>query len=321
MRFVLPLLLAALSAACATPRGPCGEQQPCPNSKSQPSAPGVLLRAAWGSELGSFGEDTAEEGNSAGPMSLAYDAAKNELLILDQLNARIQRLNASGQVLGELKIPEGPAQDLAVLPVGQRIAVLYRFVRESLVVLDGAGKIVEEVKLVGAGIPHPSSVLGLYVTEEGLWAKAEGVSVLLLGPEGAALSHRVLEQGTVQGKSLYKVAHAGTEVGIFAEPRHTATGLRKAALRYDTPVSAVTGFQVDGAGHVFVVTLHREEGEEGIRSRTLLKVLSPELKLLRTEELPKPHGSREIFRSTEPGPDGQLYYLRLTSDGIELSRY
>src|SRR5688500_3984004 len=89
----------------------------------------------WGWGPGQYGRRGGEEADAEGPLSFAV--VNDEVLVVDQVNGRVQRFGRDGSLRGELSIGPDTARDLAIDPSG-RVAVLDR---------DGEG----EVLLYGAG--------------------------------------------------------------------------------------------------------------------------------------------------------------------------
>src|SRR5438094_2803988 len=129
------------------------------------ASPHVLARGAWGSGPGEFAHKLDPESAPEGPMSLTADGAGN-LLVLDQLNHRIQRWTRDGRRLPPIAIGGDTAQDLAAARDG-RLVLLDRLGEQNVQVLDAAGRPLGDVALRGGKLPGPRGVTGLDLDDNG----------------------------------------------------------------------------------------------------------------------------------------------------------
>ena len=100
----------------------------------------------YGSGPGQVGARAADESNPEGPMAIL--ATSNGLLVLDQVNARIQRFDKDGKPIGSIPIGPDTAQDIAVDDKG-RVAVLDRVHEGQVLSYDENGNLIGQAPVQG----------------------------------------------------------------------------------------------------------------------------------------------------------------------------
>jgi len=273
----------------------------------------IVLQAGWGSGAGELGK--RDEGARPGPMSLAV-ADDGSLLVLDQVNRRVVRY-AGGQLQGALPIAAETTEDIAI--EGDHLWTLVYEPGES------PGYRVERYPLTARGAPVQhvldrsfQLVTGLFVDGRDVWVEMEH-----------DVQRRVVRQGVVdrQGRP---------ELG---RPDRAGRGFRLSALRAGThqarvhrvvpgdgvypllvvqtvrPLVGIQALETDAKGRIFlgVVT-----GEEGEAPHSLLLVADGSGSLV--IEL---SGKRvtEAFRPLAVGPDGSVYELETSEEGVTVRRF
>jgi hypothetical protein len=129
--------------------------------------PEVVLQIPWGKGGATLARLDAQEGASEGPMSFAVDSS-GELYVLDQVEKRIVRFDARGQLQSEIALPAPTFQELDVTEDG-RFVVLDRLARASLLVLASDGQTIREVGAVGEGIPEGGGITAMLAERDGIW--------------------------------------------------------------------------------------------------------------------------------------------------------
>jgi hypothetical protein len=140
-------------------------------------ATSVLVTATWGSGTGQLGRTRPQEANPEAPMSLA--AAGDDLVVLDQVNARVVRFDARGAARGTARATP-TTQDVAVTKDGG-LALLDRLARKEVTLVDAQGNEIGKLPLAGKGIEDPGLVTGVFVDGDRVYAERGHGGLVLLG--------------------------------------------------------------------------------------------------------------------------------------------
>lgn len=307
---------AAFLAACSRNSKPCAD---CSPGAPVNEAPGIVLQASWGQGPGQLGVSDPAEANPEAPMSLTVDPGTGEVLLLDQVNQRVQ-VFAGSSLKHTIALPSGNAQDLALLPNGN-IVVADRLVQGELIELDREGSVHNRTALAGDGIEFPAELTALFSNEEGIWGELGSRSIWLLDSTGTAPVQREILPGYPQGSRLYKAQGTGKTLSIISAPRHEATGQKQTTLQYQSAVTSITTLRVDAQGKIYIATRHLVDDGKSSSESSWIVVLGADLKEERRFELKPRDGAREIFRDVEIAQTGAIYQLQITADGASVERY
>ncbi len=309
----------ALFAACGQNRKACPEASGCVTDPASPPSTGTVLRASWGKDPGQLGVSDAEEGNAEAPMSLVFDPKTGEILLLDQLNLRVQVF--LGSVLKKvILIPSGTVQDLALLANGN-ILLLDRLKDAELIEIDQDGSVIGKTSVIGDGIASAAEITALFSNEKGIWADIGKQSILLLDPAGVAPQTREIQPGFPANDHVYKVQGTGRTLSIISTPSHQATGQKQTLVEYPSPVTGITTLRVDKLGNVYLATRHLLDDRKSTSETSWMVVLDAELREVRRLILSPNGTAREIFRELEIGPNGEIFQLHITQDAALVERY
>ncbi|MFO0579560.1 MAG: hypothetical protein U1A78_36645 [Polyangia bacterium] len=328
---------AADVAATAPAPGPAPAAVPAPAAASAPptaeAAGGrargeVVVRGTWGSAPGQFGRRREAESSPEGPMAL-WAGAPGELLVLDQINRRVERYR-DGRRVGGLLAGGDTMQDLAVGPEG-RVALLDRFVDKSVQVYSPDGKLQNEVTLAGAAIPEPGLVTGVFADSDGFYVEREhGTVVRIADGSGASLSERQELPGrpSRDGHLILAAAlldRAAGTVRVRAFQRATLQPLWERAVQLEAPVLHILLLDSDRSGRVYVAAAIGHEDpnppyklvDESITAVRLDSGGSERGRL----HLPPLPDADEAMRPLAVDDSGDLFVMAPTPQGLELRRY
>ncbi len=112
-------------------------------------------------------------------MSLTADVA-GTLVIVDQVNGRLLKVERSGKPAGEVPLPVQSAQDVAVAKDGT-VAVMDRLVDKAIGLIGPDGRPRGELKLAGKGFAEPGGATGVFVDGADVYAEREHGDLVKLG--------------------------------------------------------------------------------------------------------------------------------------------
>jgi len=291
---------------------------------AQSPQPAVIHAAPWGADPGQFGHLLPAEGAPEGPMSLTTNP-QGELLVLDQVNARIQVLSADGSYLRSIPIPTTTVQDLVVGGLGD-VVLLDRLAEPGLLFLDSSGKLRARVGVVGHGVAEGASVTGLVEHDGAIWVEVEGQMTVriadwqaMVDPDRISIEGHPSPSG---GMSWLARLRDGTVQLRGQLPNGAAV---RRGLSFSLPVRHLTSLNVDEAGNVFVAAhVARESAEPPfalLEDKDILTVLTANGGTLGRVEFEASSGPEEQFRSHTVARDGTVFHLQCTSQGTFLRRW
>jgi hypothetical protein len=295
--------------------------------------PRQIARLRWGHGSLALGHRT--EASHPGPMSITTSAA-GQLLVLDQVNRRVVRLDGEGRWLGTLPITSEASEDLVV--VGSSLFVLvyerlptpgYRLERYDLAASSAPSPGVDE------GKPQPTLQLrlsrriqlatGLFASGRSaapnIWVEMRHERCAQVVADGRALTKPRLRLGRPPGvgstheQHIAAVRLGDAEVRVLEVGRDARTALRLRAK--GLALRGVQALQRDVTGLLFVGLLV-EHGvvEHGVRSQSVLTVVDPRSSKLRL--LSTPARIADALRPLSVGSNGQVYLLGSDAQGVTL---
>lgn len=293
-----------------------------------PSTGTTVLRGTWGRGAGQFGHVREKEGNAEGPMSLTI-GPNGELLVLDQVNARVQRFGRDGRFVGETAIGPDTAQDLVPLPNGG-LAVVDRLGNSEVLFYDASGKPTGTVPLVGGGIEEGGGVTGLFSDDSGVHVEREHEEVFRIASlDGTPDPDRPSNPGrpTRDGRFFLAahIADAASGRAIVRAFDHNGNVAWQRQLMFPRSILHLVLLDSDRAGHVFVgATLAREDQV----TYDLTDVATVVVRLgaddgtgLGNLTLPASSEPEEVFREISVRDDGVLLQMLVVNGGIEVREH
>jgi hypothetical protein len=294
---------------------------------------GVVWRAAWGSGAGQLGRGADSHSVTAGPMSLLAD--KHGLVVLDNVNQRLVRLDAQGRPLPPIALPNGAAQDVA-RGAGERLAVLDRLRAGKVTLLDGDGRTIGVAALAGPGIAEPAAVSGIFGDRDGaIVAEIKpGAWIDLFDAAGTPSPRRAHVPGRPTRDGGYvSAAVVNRAAGSVLVHRFSADGSPRwdAIVLFGAPLIYIALLDSDAAGNVFLgVHTARQSPTQpspsGLVDETLRVaaiVDDGDGGRIEPEQLSvdAPPPREEGFRDLSVGDDGTIYWMRRTPDGVVIEAY
>jgi hypothetical protein len=144
----------------------------------KPDAPLVVSRP-WGSDDASLGRSRPQEGNPEAPMSFAMTKDGN-LVVLDQVNARVVRIDRTGRTVATMELSERVPQDIALGPGGET-AILDRLGDQVVTLRRPGGNVIGSLPLRGQGVPEPGQVTGVFIDKRDVYVERRHGPLVLVG--------------------------------------------------------------------------------------------------------------------------------------------
>jgi hypothetical protein len=283
----------------------------------------ILVKGAWGIAPGQFGARFEDGGIGPAAIALGEDG---RLLVLDQVNRRVQEFDPSGVLARIVPLDNETAEDL--IPAGNGLFVLvyepgpdhgYSVVRYS-----PAGSRLAEIRL-------PRSVelvTGLFArgdpAEPDLWVEIQHGEQLLVAKRGAAVADRAEAYGRlVRGRGetrvlARRISSREAAVEHVYPGRFTSTAL---SIETVDPLIAITDPHVDAAGHVAACALlARPDPDDPARTglRRVLVAAGPRGAV--TVEL-EGEMVAESVRPIAYSRGGDLYQMAALEEGFVVRRF
>jgi hypothetical protein len=292
------------------------------------SVGGRLAIGAWGSGPGQFGRKEANESNPEAPMAL-HAAPDGSLLVLDQVNSRVQRWK-DGALVGSVPVHGDTAQDLAVLPNGA-IALLDRLADRSVQIYSADGKLQNELTLEGPHVPEGGGVTALFADEGGIFVEREhGTVVRIADATGKADPARPEWVGrpSRDGVTLLSAAIADRKSGtilVRAFDRKTQAPRWSSIASMGAPLLHILTLEGDRQGRVYLAGAVGHESPappyELVDEQLVVVRLSPAGQQDGLLTLPPLSGPDETFRPVIVTDDGAVLVEQAGADGLEVRRY
>jgi hypothetical protein len=273
----------------------------------------------WGADDNTLVKNVPEEAAPVAPSAFVMDSS-GRAHVLDRAANRIQIFEQQGSRWSQTKaipLPEGDYVDLERKGAGY--ILLDRDLREAVTFVDGTGKETSTVRLAGDHIPEAGYVKALRVRNDNVWVQLADNTLVQVTDGSEAASERHFEMGILatNGKRLLPIVKRPSDVrvGYLTETDKGAL----ATLAFDSPVAAVTGFEVDKLGQTYVVV--EVENSAGEVSDQIVVVLNRDGDELARGKLPIDESGLGCVRPLRLGEDGKLYQMRLTDDGVDFTRF
>jgi len=287
-----------------------------PSSAS--SARSILAFSPWGSGPGELGRKRPQEANPEGPMSLASDPS-GKILVLDQVNGRIVRLDKDGKPIDTISVPVRAAQDVATASDGS-MAVLDRLGDKKIAMLGPDGKVRGMLPLEGKGIPEGGGVTGVFIDGNDIYVEREHGQLVLIGHvDGTPASDRTEIPGrpTRDGRafvSAFLDEARPTELAYLTVNDRPSMALRF-TRKVSLPVSASSIVLLDSdKGSVIYF------GVLGAREVAVLCLDGTNGAVLGTTTLPPNDMPEETFRDFAVLDAGGFVYSARDERGVTLMR-
>jgi hypothetical protein len=284
-----------------------------------PGSNRLVFTSPWGgSSLDQLGHERLSEGNALGPMSLAVDAS-GHVYVLDEVNGRVVRHDASGKpdraTPIELKTPE----DLVVAKDGAML-VLDRHSGAQVSVYDAAGKPTGSLALTCDGLDDAGQVTGIFTDGSSVYAEKEHGPLFLLGDtSGVAATARTQIPGrpTRDGLSFITAGITDAAAGrtyVSSIDRATMQHRFTRELRMKSPALSIVLLDTDAAGTIYFGV---EIQDAGAQPAVVLSCLEPEHgAVIGSTVLPANTLPEETFRDFVVLDGGGVIYALRSESGV-----
>jgi len=250
-----------------------------------------------------------------------------EILVLDQVNGRVQRFYPDGSLAGEVNVFGETAQDLAVDAKGN-LLVLDRLVKGELSVFGADGQPRDPIPVVGGPIREGGGVTGVFSDESGTYLEREHTETArVAGPDGQPDLQRPTEPGrpSRDGRYLLWTAIADRAAGVA----NVRVFDRDANLVWAEPVSFPRAIihllllDSDRRGFLYVGGLVGDDTGETLTSlaTVVLRLRLADGALAGAISLPANTSPDEVFRELSVGDDGTVYQMIPGPDGVAITSY
>lgn len=303
--------------------GKPGLRQPAP----QPDG-GVLVSFDWGAGDGSLGRSRQPEGNPEGPMSLTV-APDGTVVVLDQVNGRLVRLDASGRPLAAVPIPLQAPQDVVVAADGTLVAI-DRLVDKAIAIIGPDGKPRGELPLEGKGMPEGGASTGVFVDGHDVLVEREHGDLVRVGDLSGK---RDDARGDVPGRPsrdgrsylTASIIDAAAGTVSFTAVEHATQAHRfTRQLSFGHRVLSLVLLDSDSSGVGYLGAAVELPGSTPAAVQLAISVLCVDT----ADGQPVGRagfGSNtvpdESFRELAVSGDGSIYFLRRTEQGAQLERH
>ena len=302
-----------------------GAEAPSPGGASGRGE--VIAELAWGSGPSGLGHERRQEGNAEGPMSLAVDALGN-VVVLDQTNGRLVRLDSRGKPVGTFPLTQQVPQDVTLARDGT-VLVLDRLKDKSVALLHpDTGQLLGELPVEGKGIPEGGGVTGTFVDGDSVYVEREHGALVRIGDtSGQADPERPEIPGrpTRDGRSYLTAGIIDRQSGrVFVNVIDRQSGENRYTREYrlQFPLMNLNLLDTDRAGTIYlgvVGALPTEKAEPATQPGIRLYCLAPEDgRIVGQTELPLKPMPEETFRDLVVLDMGGVVYKQLTSTGVIL---
>ena len=289
----------------------------------------VLAELGWGNGPSELGHHRPQEANPEGPMSMAADTLGN-VVVLDQVNGRLLRLDPDGKPVGTFSITQQTPQDIVMAKDGT-LLVLDRLKDRNVAILDpDTGALRGELPVQGKGIPEPGLVTGTFVDGKDVYVEREHGSLIRIGDtSGQADTERPEIPGRPTRDGLsYVLAgisdHKSGRVFLNSVDRQTSAHRFTREYHLDFPVMSLTLLDSDLSGTVYLgVAGELPSLSAAAAAQLAIRVycLAPlDGKVLGQTDLPLNTLPEETFRDFVVLDEGGLLYRHITDKGVSLMR-
>lgn len=294
----------------------------------EPSAGETIVEAGWGGRPGQFGRTVAHESNPEGPMSLAVDSRGN-VVVLDQLNGRLQRFGPHGKLLSTHPIDSSIAQDIAVDGQG-RTLVLTRLKQPAVDIYGRDGERLAKVPLPRDAVGDGAALSAVLSDENGTYVELDNYRVQRIADSAgkpAGKGETVPGRPTRDGELFIR---AGIDDGprgkLYVQAHHADRSLAwETPLRMPLPLLHILLLDSDTKGRIYLgAEIGAEDEASGSTEmlQTIVVRLDSRGKLTGQVRLPATTADpSESLRPLAIGDDGTIFHMVPSAAGLTITRY
>lgn len=284
-----------------------------------------VINAAWGTGADQLGRSEPEEASPEAPMSFAV-SDDGSIYILDQLNQRIQVFNAAGNRIDTIVI-SGPTYSDIDLGQAGRIVLLDQCRNEAVVFIDGTGRMVGRVALLGGEVHDIGGVNGIWSRIDGVWVGYESTLVRVCDANGKADPDRPAVSGRFSrdGRYLLSTVKVGDITASLTRKRVGEDKVENFSVFFDLPILYFTLIDTDAGGKIYLgVTLLAEGVDPPYnleQSREEVVVFGSTGSELKRLIMPVSTDAGGVTRSLRLAADGTVYQLVIGESSATVRRY
>jgi len=330
-----PSAAASASPGATRPGASPGSRSSGPAQAGQPASPAnapkteVLAELGWGSGASQLGRHRPQEANPEAPMSMAADMLGN-VVVLDQVNGRLFRLDPDGKVIGTFPVTQQTPQDIAMARDGS-LLVLDRLRDKTVAILDpDTGALRGELPVQGKGVPESGLVTGTFVDGSSVYVEREHGALVRIGDTSGTVDPEQPEipgRPTRDGRSYVLASITDRKTGrllVNSVDRQTGQHRYTREYRFGFPVMSITLLDSDLSGTLYLGVageLPSLTSEPPTQFGIRVFCLEPlEGKVLGQTDLPLNTLPEETFRDFAVLDEGGLLYRHITDSGVTLLR-
>jgi len=253
---------------------------------------------------------------------------KGALILLDQVNGRLQRFSADGRLLSTSPISTMTAQDVTIDAEGNAI-VLDRLGQDPKIhIFDPSGQRKGAIPFLGEPVTEPGDVSGVFSDADGIYVEVGHDKVVRIADaSGNAVSTRETVPGrpTRDGKLYIKAGIIDRAAGRLYVQAHDKTQKLawESALAFGASVVHILLLDSDAVGNVYLgVEVQETPPPEETYKTVVARLEGAHGKLNGQLILPPTTGDpTESFRPLTVSADGTVYQLVDTPQGPTLTAF
>jgi hypothetical protein len=284
----------------------------------------LVINSSWGAEPGQLGHRPARESNPEGPMSLAVSDS-GDILVLDQVNQRVQRFAPDGTHSSSIPIGSSTAQDLTVDEKG-RTLVLDRLGQPGVEVFDADGKPAGRLELLMDQVKEGGGITGLFTTDDGVYVEVENEDLVPVG-KTADTSGTMPGRPTRDGRLFLRAGIIDRQSGRVYVQAHDQNKklVWELPINLTLPVLHILLLDSDGQGRAY---LGAEVGIEDPTTHDYSDLATAVVRISTKGRLdgslwlpPSTSSGDESFRPLVVDNDGTLYHMVPSEQGVQVTTY
>lgn len=274
---------------------------------------------SWGTGSNEFGRLEPNESDAEGPASFVVDAS-GDLLVLDQVQSRIVRLDGHGLFVEAIPLPGSSYMEMEQLPDG-RLVLLDRLVTRSVVIVDELLGVLGEYPVEGELVHESGAVTAMFVRGDGLWLEVSHTySVRVLGVNWKpCVRSAVPGRPASSGPGTLVARLTGPESLHIAMVDGTGRANWSRELQYDDPIERIVWVEDLPDGRTLVVAHTRSEttSKEQLRATRL----TPFGEVEAAGEVPYVVATWYLQRDVRLLPGGNLLRMWYDESGVHLDEW
>jgi hypothetical protein len=284
----------------------------------------VIASFGWGAGEGQLGRDRPHEGNPEAPMSLTVGSS-GEVVILDQINHRLVKLDRAGKPAGTMPLTVQAPQDVAIAKDGTTV-VMDRLVDHSIALMGPDGKSRGELPLLGKGMREGGASTGVFTDGNDVYVEREHGDLVKVGDTSGKRDETRDEapgRPSRDGQSWLSamIANSGNgQVLINSIDKQTREHRFTRQLVLGPPVVSLMLLDSDRSGVIYLAGVVALPTQSPTYAISLVCLDPLDGRLLGRATLPPNGGGDETFRQFTVPDEGGVLFLQRTEEGAQVLR-